>query len=80
MSSKHKWNELNYDIIIRICVALTNVHVMRFESIEWYNQYLNGLLQIGEHKKKKASFDAAKLSLQKKDATELTIRDGFTNV
>ena len=55
ISLKYKWNESNYDMIFRCCLALTNVHVrhnpLRADDSDWYNQYRNRLLAIGEQEK-----------------------------
>ena len=54
---KYNSDESNYDMIFRCCLALKNVHVrqnpLRADDSDWYNQYRNRLLAIGEEKKKK---------------------------
>ena len=52
ISLKYKWNDLSYDMIFRCCLALTNVHVRHIplsaDDSDWYNQYRNLLVAIGE--------------------------------
>ncbi len=80
MSSKYKWNEGTSDIIFRMCVALTNVHVkqnrLRSEDNEWYNQCRNRLLQIGEDKKRERASTQQKCSFKRRTRLSLQFRDG----
>lgn len=47
MSQKWRWAEYNYDIIIRLCVGLTNLHTrfhrLRSSDITFYQSYETGL-------------------------------------
>lgn len=54
MSSKHTWSEELYDIIAKLCVALTNFHIdlhpLRIDDVTRYHQYVNLLSYICTNK------------------------------
>lgn len=67
MGSKYRWNEHKYDSFLRVCTALTNIHIkwhpLRDEDGVLYNRYKNRLYAIGDEivtkrKRSQASYRA----------------------
>ena len=50
MQNKYRWKEAHYDLFVRFCAALTNVHIernpLRSEDDEFYRKTRNKLYAI----------------------------------
>ena len=61
MSSKYKWSEGKYDLILRCCVALMNFHVslnpLRASERRTWHSYKKRAMEIGEQSAQKRRRD-----------------------
>ena len=79
MSNKWRWVEKQYEKIIRLCLALTNLHVkwhpLRDEDNKHAHQYRRRLLEIGVKKAEKRK--ASQQMYRAKRAARMSIRFGY---
>ena len=59
MSNKYKWPGNKYDMICKLCVSLTNIHIfwhpLRERDGEFYRAFVNRIYEIGENEVKRRS-------------------------
>lgn len=80
MSRKWRWDESSYDIIVRLCVSLTNIHInwhpLRADDGTFYTKCETHLVDVGESLKRRR-IDVQRKYLEKR---RRRLREGRTRV